>query len=63
MIVLESAVQLAARIRKKEIGTLKLTKFCIERVEKYDDSINAVAVRRSSKARAAADASLARCLV
>ena len=37
MIVLESAVQLAARIRKKEIGTLKLTKFCIERVEKYDD--------------------------
>ena len=56
MIAFESAVQLAARIRNKEISSRELTELYIERIEKYDDQINAVVVRTFSEARAAADA-------
>ena len=56
MIAFESAVQLAARIRNKEISSRELTALYIERIEKYDDQINAVVVRTFSEARAAADA-------
>ena len=56
MIAFESVVQLAAPIRNKEIGSLELPDLYIERIEKYDDQINAVVVCTLSKARAAADA-------
>ena len=56
MIAFESAIQLAARIRNKEISSRELTELYIERIEKYDDQINAVVVRTFEDARAAADA-------
>ena len=39
MIAFESAVQLAARIRNKEISSRELTELYIERIEKYDLSL------------------------
>ena len=56
MIAFESAVQLAERIRNKDISSRELTELYIERIEKYDDQINAVVVRTFDEARAAADA-------
>ena len=55
MIAFESAVQLAARIRNKEISSRELTELYIERIEKYDDQINAVVVRTFSDALAASE--------
>ena len=37
-----SAVELAAAIKSKEVSSLELTQMYIDRVEKYDDKINAV---------------------
>ena len=39
-----SAVELAAAIKSKEVSSVELTDMYIDRVEKYDDKINAVVV-------------------
>ncbi|NKB99455.1 MAG: amidase [Pseudomonadales bacterium] len=40
-----AASQLAKKIRDKEISSVELTQLYIDRIEKYDDAINAVVVR------------------
>lgn len=40
-----SAVQLAARIKSKEISSVELTQHYIDRIERYDGDINAIIVR------------------
>ena len=40
-----SAVELAAAIKSKEVSAVELLEMYIQRVEKYDDQINAVVVR------------------
>lgn len=40
-----SAVELAARIKAKEVSSVELTQLYIDRIEKYDGDINAVVVR------------------
>ena len=52
----DSAVELTRRIRQREISSRELTDYYIERIERYDDAINAVVVRDFERARAAADA-------
>jgi amidase len=52
----ESAVELARRIRAKELSSRDLTEHFIERIERFDGDINAVVVRDFERARAAADA-------
>ena len=52
----ESAVELARKIRTKEISSRELTEFYIDRIERYDGALNAVVVRDFERARAAADA-------
>ena len=37
-----SAVELAAAIKSKAVSSVELTQMYIDRVEKYDDKINAV---------------------
>ena len=49
-----SAVELARRIREKEISSLELTDYFIERIERLDGKLNAVVVRDFERARAAA---------
>ena len=39
------AYELADKIKNKEISSLELTQHFIDRIEKYDDKINAVVVR------------------
>ena len=51
-----SATQLAQAIRDKEISSLELTDLYIERIEQYDQAINAVVVRCFDQARTAARA-------
>ena len=58
-----SARQLAAGVRKKEIGCLELLDLYLARVERYDGAINAVVVRDFDRARRrarAADRALAK---
>ena len=58
-----SARQLAAGVRKKEIGCLELLDLYLARVERYDAAINAVVVRDFDRARRrarAADRALAK---
>jgi amidase len=40
-----SAIELAARIRSRDISSVELTQLYIDRIEKYDGDINAVVVR------------------
>jgi amidase len=57
-----SAVELAAAIKSKEVSSVELTQMYIDRVEKYDDKINAVVVHdfeRGLEAAAAADTKVA----
>lgn len=59
----QSAIQLAAKIRNKEISSTELANYFIARIEKYHPKLNAVVVQdfeRGLKAAAAADAQLAR---
>ena len=59
----ETAVSLAAKLRRKELGSEELTRYFISRIEKYDGKLNAVVVRdfeRALEAARAADAALAR---
>jgi amidase len=53
-IAFASAGELARRIRDKEISSLELTDFYIDRIERLDGAINAVVVRDFDRARAAA---------
>ena len=56
-----SALELASKIRDKQISSVEITQHYIDRIEKYDDSINAVVVRTFEDAlekAAAADAAL-----
>jgi Asp-tRNA(Asn)/Glu-tRNA(Gln) amidotransferase A subunit family amidase len=50
-----SATQLAAAIRRKNIGCLELLDLYLARVERYDGRLNAVVVRDFERARAAID--------
>ncbi len=52
----KSAVELAALIKSKSISSLELTNLYIERIERFDETINAVVVRDFERARAAAEA-------
>jgi amidase len=58
-----TAVDLAARLRRREVGSEELTRYLIERIERHDAKLNAVVVRdfdRALEAARAADAALAR---
>ncbi len=55
-VAFESAVELARRIKRREIGSRELTDLYIDRIERYDGVLNAVVVRDFERARAAADA-------
>ena len=62
-IAFESAQELARKIREREISSRELTEYFIGRIERFDDSINAVVVRdfdRALKDADAADSVLAR---
>jgi amidase len=52
----ESAIQLASKIKRREISSRELTDHFIERIERYDGVLNAVVVRDFERARVAADA-------
>ncbi len=57
-IAFESAISLAQKIKDKEISSKELTEYFINRIEKYDEPINAVVVRdfdRALEAAVAAD--------
>ena len=47
----KSATQLAAMVRKGEIGCLELLDYFLERVQRYDPQINAIVVRDFDRAR------------
>ena len=56
-----SALELAAKVRSKEISSRELTELYIRRIEKFDPALNAVVVRdfeRALEAAAAADAAV-----
>jgi amidase len=58
-----SATELARLIQRKKISSLELTRYYIERIDRFDGALNAVVVRDFERALAAAklsDASLAR---
>jgi len=52
----DSAIELARKIRDKEISSRELTDYYIDRIERYDGALNAVVVRDFERARQAADA-------
>ena len=45
-----SATELVNKIKSKEISSKELTQLYIDRIEKYDDDINAVVIRMFDKA-------------
>ncbi len=55
-----TALELADAVRNKEVSSRELTQMYIDRIEKYDDDINAVVVRRFDAALAEADTADAR---
>ena len=52
----KSGTELAAMIRGKQIGSAELTRYFIERIERFDGKLNAIVVRDFAAALAAADA-------
>ncbi len=59
----KSAATLAELIRSKAVSSVELTRYFIERIERYDETLNAIPVRdfeAALSAAAAADAALAR---
>ncbi len=59
----QSAVELAALLRSKGVSSVELTRYFIDRIERYDEALNAIPVRDFDAALAAAeaaDAALAR---
>jgi amidase len=58
-----TAVEMAAALKAKKVSAVELAQHAIERIERHDDSINAICVRdfdRGLEAARAADAALAR---
>ena len=58
-----SATELLGMIESRRIGSEELTQYFIDRIERYDETLNAVVVRdfdRALEAARAADAALAR---
>ena len=51
-----TAADIAGRIRRRELGSLEATDYFIERIERLDGEVNAVAVRDFDRAREAARA-------
>lgn len=51
-----SATELVAQLRRKEIGSLELCDYFIDRIERFDDDVNALVVRDFDGAREAARA-------
>lgn len=51
-----TATRIAARIRNRELSALEATEYFIDRIERYDQGINAVVVRDFDAARKAASA-------
>ena len=49
-VIFQSATELAEKIKNKKISSLELTKAYIDQIEKYDEKINAVPVRRFEQA-------------
>ena len=49
-----TAADIAERIRRRELGSLEATDYFIERIERLDGDVNAVAVRDFDRARSAA---------
>ena len=49
-IIFESATELAEQIKTKKISSLELTQAYIDQIEKHDEKINAVPVRRFEQA-------------
>ena len=45
-----SATELVNKIKSKEISSKELTQLYIDRIEKYDDDVNAVVIRMFDKA-------------
>ncbi|MFZ9129027.1 MAG: amidase family protein, partial [Pseudomonadales bacterium] len=56
MVAYESALTLAGKIKAKALSSRELTELYIQRIEQYDEQINAVVVRTFDAALAAADA-------
>lgn len=59
----KSALELAELLRSKQLSSVELTRYFIDRIERYDESLNAIPVRdfdRALTAAAAADAALNR---
>ena len=52
----ESAVALAELIRSKAVSSVELTRYFIDRIERYDEALNAIPVRNFEAALAAAEA-------
>ena len=50
-----SAVELAGKLRRKEVGVEELARYFIKRIEQYDGKVNAVVVRDFERALAAAN--------
>jgi len=55
-IAFDSAGDLVARLKRKEIGSRELTEHYIARIEEHDPAVNAIVVRDFDRALAAADA-------
>lgn len=51
----KSALELAELIRSKQLSSVELTRYFIERIERYDESLNAIPVRHFDRALAAAE--------
>ena len=49
-IIFQSATELAEQIKKKAISSVELTQAYIDQIEKHDEKINAVPVRRFDQA-------------
>ncbi len=49
-----TAIELAAQLRTGQVGSVELTRFFIERIERYDERLNAIPVRDFERALAAA---------
>ncbi len=60
MVALASALQLAASLRKGQVGALELLETCFSAVDRYDQEVNAVVYRDEEGARRQAEAWQAR---
>jgi len=54
--IVETILQLAPRLRRKEVSPLELTRVCLERIEKLNPTLNAFITVTAESALAEADA-------